>query len=209
MAYKLLWSNQAPVSSCGLANKGLGEACAAKGGGRGQGRGMWSREKNGFLWRHVRTHTGDSCWPYSLLLIQEPGRYCRSDTCGYFTPLCHSHCEEQMDAHLSTRHAGYAGAFLSGSSNIVVRLQSHLSRFLRPPEEVPTLLRVRSGTKNSIVKQITSPGWMHETSAWAWCTGKTQRNRVEREVGGGIGMGNTCNSMADSCQCMTKPTTIL
>ena len=47
------------------------------------------------------------------------------------------------------------------------------------------------------------------TSAWAWCTGKTQRNRVEREVGGGIGMGNTCKSMADSCQCMTKPTTIL
>ena len=61
----------------------------------------------------------------------------------------------------------------------------------------------------SIVKQITSPGWMHETSAWAWCTGKTQRNRVEREVGGGIGMGNTCNSMSNSCQCMTKPTTIL
>ena len=61
----------------------------------------------------------------------------------------------------------------------------------------------------SIVKQITSPGWMHETSARAWCTGKTQRNRVEREVGGGIGMGNTCNSMADSGQCMTKPTTIL
>ena len=36
-----------------------------------------------------------------------------------------------------------------------------------------------------------------------------QRNRVEREVGGGIGMGNTCNSMADSCQCMTKPTAML
>ena len=61
----------------------------------------------------------------------------------------------------------------------------------------------------SIVKQITSPGWMHETSAQAWCTGKTQRDWVEREVGGGIGMGNTCKSMADSCQCMTKPTTIL
>ena len=28
----------------------------------------------------------------------------------------------------------------------------------------------------SIVKQITSPGWMSETSAQAWCTGKTQRN---------------------------------
>ena len=61
----------------------------------------------------------------------------------------------------------------------------------------------------SMVKQITSPGWMHETSARAWCTGKTQRDRVQREVGGGIDMGNTCNSMADSCQCMTKPTTIL
>ena len=61
----------------------------------------------------------------------------------------------------------------------------------------------------SRVKQITSPGGMHETSARAWCTGKTQREQVERDVGGGIGMGNTCKTMADSCQCMTKPTTIL
>ena len=61
----------------------------------------------------------------------------------------------------------------------------------------------------SRVKQITSPGWMHETSARGWCTGKTQRERVEREVGGGIRMGKTRKSMADSCQCMTKTTTIL
>ena len=61
----------------------------------------------------------------------------------------------------------------------------------------------------SRVKQITSPGWMHETSARAWCTGKTQRDWVEREEGGGIGMGNTCKSMADSSQCMTKTTTML
>ena len=61
----------------------------------------------------------------------------------------------------------------------------------------------------SRVKQITSPGWMHETSAQGWCTGKTQRDRVEREVGVGIGMGNTCISKADSCQCMTKTTTLL
>ena len=61
----------------------------------------------------------------------------------------------------------------------------------------------------SRVKQITSPGWMYETSSRTWCIGKTQRDRVEREVRGGIGMGNTCISMADSCQCMTKPTTIL
>ena len=41
----------------------------------------------------------------------------------------------------------------------------------------------------SRVKEITSPGWMHETSARTWCTRKTQRDWVEREVGWGIGMG--------------------
>ena len=51
----------------------------------------------------------------------------------------------------------------------------------------------------SRVKQITSPGWMHETRAQGWCTGKTQRD----------GMGNKFKSMADSCQCMAKTTTIL
>ena len=61
----------------------------------------------------------------------------------------------------------------------------------------------------SRVKQITSPGLMHEASARAWCTGKIQRDQVEREVGVGIGMRNTCKSMADSCQCMAKTTTIL
>ena len=44
----------------------------------------------------------------------------------------------------------------------------------------------------SRVKQITSPGWMHETSAQAWCTGKTQwrgirwRGRWEGGLGWGI-----------------------
>ena len=61
----------------------------------------------------------------------------------------------------------------------------------------------------SRVKQITSPGWMHETSARAWCTGKTQSDGVEREVGGGIRMGNTCKSMANSFQCMTKTAAML
>ena len=36
---------------------------------------------------------------------------------------------------------------------------------------------------------------------------KTQRDQVEREVGRGIGMGNTCKPMAVSFQCMTKFTT--
>ena len=57
----------------------------------------------------------------------------------------------------------------------------------------------------SRMKHITSPGWMHETSAQGWCTGKTQRDRMERDRGG----GNTCKSMVDSCQCMAKTTTIL
>ena len=61
----------------------------------------------------------------------------------------------------------------------------------------------------SRVKQITIPGWMREKSARTWCTGKTQRDRVDREGVGGIRMVNTCKSMADSCQCMTKTTTIL
>ena len=37
----------------------------------------------------------------------------------------------------------------------------------------------------SSVKQIASPGWMHETSAWGWCTGMTQRDGIE---GGGWGV---------------------
>ena len=36
-----------------------------------------------------------------------------------------------------------------------------------------------------------------------------QRDRMEREVGGGTGMGNTCKSMANSFQCMTKTTAML
>ena len=55
--------------------------------------------------------------------------------------------------------------------------------------------------------KFTSPGWMHETSARTWCNGKTKSERVEREVGGGIGMGNTCKPMAVSFQYMTKSTT--
>ena len=37
----------------------------------------------------------------------------------------------------------------------------------------------------SIVKQITSPGGMHETSGRGWCTGMTQRDGMGREVGEG------------------------
>ena len=39
----------------------------------------------------------------------------------------------------------------------------------------------------SSVKQIASPGWMHETSAQGWCTGMTQRGG-RWEGGSGWGM---------------------
>ena len=51
--------------------------------------------------------------------------------------------------------------------------------------------------------------WMHETSARTWCSGRTWRERVAREVGGGIGMGKTCKLKDVSFQCMTKFTTNL
>ena len=60
----------------------------------------------------------------------------------------------------------------------------------------------------SMVKQICSSGWMHETSARGGALGRPGGIRWRGRREGGIGMGNTCNSMADSCQCMTKPTTI-
>ena len=59
----------------------------------------------------------------------------------------------------------------------------------------------------SRVKQITSPGWMHETSARTWCSGTTWREQEEREVGGESGMGKTCKPKAVSFQCKTKFTT--
>ena len=58
-------------------------------------------------------------------------------------------------------------------------------------------------------KQVANPGWMHETNARGWCTGMTQRDGMGMEGGEGFRMGNTCKSMAGSCQCMAKTTAIL
>ena len=43
--------------------------------------------------------------------------------------------------------------------------------------------------------------------ARTWCSGKSWREGVEREVGAGNGMGKTCKLKAVSFQCMTKFTT--
>ena len=41
----------------------------------------------------------------------------------------------------------------------------------------------------SYIKQIASPGSMHDTGFLGWCPGMTQRDGTEREVGGGSGWG--------------------
>nr|CAI9689732.1 unnamed protein product [Rangifer tarandus platyrhynchus] len=58
----------------------------------------------------------------------------------------------------------------------------------------------------SRVKQITSPGWVHETSARAWCTGKTQRDRVEREAPKQRRSPESC--LLPECDPVTNGTTI-
>ena len=45
----------------------------------------------------------------------------------------------------------------------------------------------------SRVKQITSPGGMHETSARGWCTGKTLWDRWSGWGVGGLGWGTRVN----------------
>ena len=55
------------------------------------------------------------------------------------------------------------------------------------------------------MKQIASPGWMHETSAQGWCTRMTQRDGMEREVGGGIGWGTHVNPWLIHVNVWQKP----
>ena len=51
----------------------------------------------------------------------------------------------------------------------------------------------------SYVKRIASPGSMHDTGCSGWFIGMTQRDYIEREVGGGFRMENTYTPMAVSC----------
>jgi len=51
----------------------------------------------------------------------------------------------------------------------------------------------------SYMKQITSPGLMHDTGCSGLVSGMTQRDGMRREVGGVFRMGNTCTPVADSC----------
>ena len=63
------------------------------------------------------------------------------------------------------------------------------------------------------MKQITSPGWVHKTSVQGWCTWKNPEGwdgeGGRREDINKIKYKYKYKSMADSCQCMAKTTTIL
>ena len=60
---------------------------------------------------------------------------------------------------------------------------------------------------NRYMKMYSTSLIIRKTSARTWSSGRTWRERVEREVGGGIGMGKTCKLKDVSFQCMTKFTT--
>ena len=57
----------------------------------------------------------------------------------------------------------------------------------------------------SRVKQITSPGWMHETGARAWCIGKTQRMGWGGRWEGGSGWGTHVNPWLIHVSVWQKP----
>ena len=57
----------------------------------------------------------------------------------------------------------------------------------------------------SSVKQIASPGWMHETCALGWYTGMTQRDGMGREVEGGSGWGTHINPWLIHVSVWQKP----
>ena len=55
------------------------------------------------------------------------------------------------------------------------------------------------------VKQIASPGSMHDTGCLGLVHWDDPEGWYGEEDGGGFRMGNTCTPVVDSCQCMAKP----
>ena len=59
------------------------------------------------------------------------------------------------------------------------------------------------------MERIASPGSMHETGCSVLVHWDDPGDGMGREVGGGFWIEDTCASVADSCRCMAKTTTIL
>ena len=56
----------------------------------------------------------------------------------------------------------------------------------------------------SCMKRVASPGSIHDTGCWGWCTGTTQRDGMGREEGGGFRMRNTGIPVVDSFRYLAK-----
>ena len=63
--------------------------------------------------------------------------------------------------------------------------------------------------KLSYVKRIASPGSMHDTGRLGLVHWDDPEGWDGEGGGRGVQDGSTCKSMADSCQCVAKTTTIL
>ena len=67
--------------------------------------------------------------------------------------------------------------------------------------------------ENSMYIMYSETDQQPKLDAWDKCSGLVHWEDPEElgEEGGarGVGMGNSCDSMGDSCQCMTKPTAML
>ena len=74
-----------------------------------------------------------------------------------------------------------------------------------PPEKSVCRSRSIETCIISYMKQITSPGSMHDTGCSWLVHWEDQRDGMGREVAGGFRMGDTSTPMADSCWCMAKP----
>ena len=57
----------------------------------------------------------------------------------------------------------------------------------------------------SCMKQVASPGSMHDTACLGLVHWDHQRDGMWREEGGGFRMGNTCIPVVDSFQYLAKP----
>ena len=56
----------------------------------------------------------------------------------------------------------------------------------------------------SCMKRVASPGSIHDTGCWGWCTGTTQRDGMGREEGGGFRMRTTGIPVVDSFRYLAK-----
>ena len=115
-----------------------------------------------------------------------------------------THLRAEFSSPSGHWHFPAPGSFLVGGVGNVEGIQekatAHRGGAVSPPCSEHSHWRLTGGL------------FISKYSLWGaqgWCTGMTLREGMGREVRGGLKMGNTCRSMADSCQCMAKTTNIL